>query len=114
MDYRRAIYIHYKMRTNTTAQKQITASGTPVVNLDEGFDVHFKFRTNAEVFFLTEHGIKSDRVIRANSSTRSLISTSYVPVTEVTYVLASGIERNANEVFPTREALIDSLNNNNL
>lgn len=99
------------MRTNT-AQTFATAAGDTVINPLAGFDVHFEFSCNAEVFFMTDHGIKSDRIIRANSSTRSLISTGCHPVTEVTYLLASGIERKDSEVFPTEDALIASLKKN--
>ena len=71
----------------------------------EGIDLHYRFRPCDEVFFLTERGIKSERVIRVRSEIRSLLTTGYRPDIHITYVMADGNERDASEVFSSRDEL---------
>lgn len=75
----------------------------------EGIDIHYRFRPCDEVFFLTERGIKSERVIRVRSEIRSLLTTGYRPDIHITYIMADGTERDASEVYASRDELKSSL-----
>lgn len=99
------------MRTSKPQQFSTAASNEAqtAVSHRNGIDIHIEHLPNDEVFYLTDRGIKSERVIRAKVVVRSLISTAYQPDNKITYVMESGIERDGSEVFATREALIASL-----
>lgn len=75
----------------------------------ESLNLHLSPLPNDVVYFIYDRGIKSERVIRIDITVRSIVSTNFTPQVKTTYILESGIERDRSEVFPTREALIQSL-----
>lgn len=76
-----------------------------------GIDLHIEFKPTDKVWYLTEKGIESAEVVKVITTHRSAISSRYVEIRTVTYLLSNSLERSDKEVFGSKEALIASLSN---
>lgn len=77
-----------------------------------GIDLHIRFKPTDTVWYLTQDGAKSERVIRIKTEHRSIVSTAYKPEHRITLVMESGTERREDECFASKAELAEWILNN--
>ena len=74
-----------------------------------GLDLHLPYHPTDKVWTIVGGKAVELRILRIMTEHRSLMTENYQPVTTIRILLENSVERSTDEVFVTKEELINSL-----